>query len=238
DGNSALHLAAALGKNRPWIIPGAALQMQWEIKWFKFVKSSMQPHFFMRLNNKGRTAKEIFTETHRELVKEGGEWLNNTSKSCSVVAALIASVAFAAAVTVPGGVRKDEGTPLLEGRLGFDMFAISSLAALCLSVTSLMTFLAILTSRHVARDFEWSLPQKLMIGLTSLFFSIAAILLSFCACHYFILRNHLKQQAFSMYAVSCLPVIIFAFAQFPLYFDLVKAILTPVPHRTYRETAY
>ena len=31
-GNSALHLAAKLGKNKPWLIPGAALQMQWELK--------------------------------------------------------------------------------------------------------------------------------------------------------------------------------------------------------------
>lgn len=34
-GNSALHLAARHGSNRPWLIPGAALQMQWEIKWYK-----------------------------------------------------------------------------------------------------------------------------------------------------------------------------------------------------------
>ena len=34
--NSALHFAAMLGKDhKPWPIPGAALQMQWEIKWYK-----------------------------------------------------------------------------------------------------------------------------------------------------------------------------------------------------------
>ena len=35
DGNNALHLAAKLGINKPWLIPGAALQMQWEIKWYE-----------------------------------------------------------------------------------------------------------------------------------------------------------------------------------------------------------
>lgn len=35
QGNSALHLAARCGQHRPWLIPGAALQMQWEIKWYK-----------------------------------------------------------------------------------------------------------------------------------------------------------------------------------------------------------
>ncbi|KAJ0112774.1 hypothetical protein Patl1_03305 [Pistacia atlantica] len=34
-GNSALHLAATLGDHKPWLIPGAALQMQWELKWYE-----------------------------------------------------------------------------------------------------------------------------------------------------------------------------------------------------------
>nr|POF21888.1 hypothetical protein CFP56_55387 [Quercus suber] len=33
--NNALHLAAQIGKQKPWLIPGAALQMQWEIKWYE-----------------------------------------------------------------------------------------------------------------------------------------------------------------------------------------------------------
>ncbi|XP_041016452.1 uncharacterized protein LOC121259039 isoform X2 [Juglans microcarpa x Juglans regia] len=33
--NSALHLAAKLGDKQPWRIPGAALQMQWENKWYE-----------------------------------------------------------------------------------------------------------------------------------------------------------------------------------------------------------
>ena len=33
--NNALHLAAELGEQEPWVIPGAALQMQWEIKWYE-----------------------------------------------------------------------------------------------------------------------------------------------------------------------------------------------------------
>lgn len=37
QGNSALHLAAKLGEHKPWLIPGAALQMQWEIKWYEVI---------------------------------------------------------------------------------------------------------------------------------------------------------------------------------------------------------
>ncbi|KAL3570451.1 hypothetical protein D5086_027700 [Populus alba] len=39
QGNSARHLAAAtIGDYKPWRIPGAALQLQWEIKWYKVEK--------------------------------------------------------------------------------------------------------------------------------------------------------------------------------------------------------
>nr|POE67228.1 hypothetical protein CFP56_71193 [Quercus suber] len=58
-------------------------------------------HFFQGYNNKGNTSKEIFTKTHKDLVKDGSEWLRSTSESCSVVAALIATVAFASATSPP-----------------------------------------------------------------------------------------------------------------------------------------
>ncbi|KAK8962990.1 hypothetical protein KSP40_PGU020768 [Platanthera guangdongensis] len=119
DGNSALHLAAgSAGNSHPWSIPGAALQMQWEIKWYKFVKNSVGPSFFQQYNNEEQTAREIFSETHAKLVDEGEEWMTNTSKSCSVIAALIATVAFASATTVPGGLDQF-GFPIFEGKPEF-----------------------------------------------------------------------------------------------------------------------
>ncbi|KDP21404.1 hypothetical protein JCGZ_21875 [Jatropha curcas] len=232
-GNSALHLAAMLGDSTPWRIPGAALQMQWEIKWYWFVRHSMPPHFFTRHNKDNKTAKAIFTETHKDLVKSGGEWLINTSESCSVVAALIATVAFATAATVPGGVDEKKGTPTLERHPAFNAFAISSVVALSFSVTSVVMFLAILTSRYEEKDFGRSLPNKLLLGLTSLFVSIAAMLVSFCAGHFFVLRDELKYAAFPIYAVTCLPVTLFAIAQFPLYVDLMWASFKKVPQRSY-----
>ena len=35
EGNSALHLAATPSEQKSGLIPGAALQMQWEIKWYE-----------------------------------------------------------------------------------------------------------------------------------------------------------------------------------------------------------
>ncbi|GLT36367.1 hypothetical protein SLA2020_107510 [Shorea laevis] len=233
NGNSALHLAAMLGDHKPWLIPGAALQMQWEIKWYEFVKNSMPFHFFVRYNKQGKTPRDVFSDTHDDLVMKGGEWLTNTSESCSVVAALIATVAFATSTAVPGGV-KDSGKPTLEFEPAFDVFAISSLIALCFSVTAVVMFLAILTSRYQERDFGIDLPRKLLFGLTSLFVSIASMLVSFCAGHFLVLKDKLKYAAYPVYAVTCLPVTLFAVAQFPLYFDLAWATFKKVPQRSYR----
>ncbi|KAK1559728.1 hypothetical protein Q3G72_017779 [Acer saccharum] len=234
EGNSALHLAARLGDHKPWLIPGAALQMQWEIKWYEYVKGSMPFHFFARYNRASKSPRNVFTETHKDLVKSGGDWLTNTSESCSVVAALIATVAFATSSTVPGGVRSDSGHPTLENEPAFNVFAIASLTALCFSVTALVMFLAILTSRYQERDFGSDLPTKLLVGLTSLFVSIASMLVSFCSGHFFVLKEKLKFAAVPVYAVTCLPITFFAIAQFPLYFDLIRAAFKKVPQRSYK----
>ncbi|XP_022722227.1 uncharacterized protein LOC111279548 [Durio zibethinus] len=237
QGNNALHLAATYGHYRPWLIPGYALQMQWERKWYKFVKKSMEKHLLVHHNNKGQTPKQIFTETHKALVKDGSEWLTKTSESCSVVAALIATVAFATAASIPGGTSQDTGKPVLRDEPAFVVFVITSLVALCFSITALVFFLAILTSRFEEKDFAMKLPRKLILGLTSLFTSIAAMLFSFCAGHFFELGDKLKFAALPIYTATCLPISFFALAQLPLYFDLLKAIFKKVPQRSYKEFA-
>ncbi|KAJ6336050.1 hypothetical protein OIU78_012618 [Salix suchowensis] len=188
---------------------------------------------FLSLTIESETPKEMFSKSHQDLVKSGGEWLTSTSQSCSVVAALIATVAFATSSTVPGGNEEKTGTPILENQIAFKVFAITSLIALCFSITSVIMFLAILTSRYEAKDFGNDLPIKVLLGLTSLFVSIAAILVCFCAGHFFVLSDELKFAAFPLYGVACLPVSFFAIAQLPLYIDLIKATLTTVPQRRY-----
>ena len=189
----------------------------------QYIESSRPRHIFLRTNKEGKTPDQLFTETHKDLVKAGGDWLTSTSTSCSVVAALIATVAFAASTTVPGGIEEHSGKPTLQNHPAFDLFAVSSLVALCFSITSLVMFLSILTSRYQEKDFGKDLPRKLLLGLTSLFVSIASMLCAFCAGHFFVLEDKLKYAAYPVYIVTCFPVSLFAVAQFPLYLDLVKA---------------
>ncbi|KAJ8634945.1 hypothetical protein MRB53_009212 [Persea americana] len=154
-----------------------------------------------------------------------------------VVAALIATVAFASATTLPGGVNEEQGTPIFEGKAALDIFIISSLVALCFSITSLTMFLSILTSRFQVWDFYYNLPSKLMLGLGSLLASIASILVAFCSGHFLSIRNNLRHAIFPIYAATCLFLTIFVVAQFPLYLDLIRSTMTPVPKRSFEMTS-
>ncbi|KAK7840639.1 ankyrin repeat-containing protein itn1, partial [Quercus suber] len=226
NGNNALHLAAELGEQEPWVIPGAALQMQWEIKWYEFVKNNMPEHFRYQHNQDKMTPDEIFNRTHVELVKQGSEWLNKTSESCSVVAALIVTVAFAASTTIPGNIDEKIGKPNLEDRSGLSIFAYSSLIALFFSTTALFSFLSILTDRYKQKDFHFKLPIRILIGLSALFISIVSMLVSFSAGHSFMLENKLRDKTFNVYAgLTCLPIICFILQQLPLYLDYAMANL-------------
>ncbi|KAL5538812.1 hypothetical protein UlMin_045165 [Ulmus minor] len=224
NGNTALHFAARYSDSvRSWPVPGAALQMQWEIKWLEFVEKTMPPRLFFRTNTNGETPSEIFSNDHEPLVKAGGEWLVGTATSCSVVAALIVTIAYASSTTVPRGTDSDSGKPKLRQIPTFELFAIASLAALCFSVTSLITFLSILTSRHEEKDFDKNLPRKILLGLSSLFASIAAMLVTFSAGHFLVFEDKFNYAAFPVYAVTFLPLCLFAAAQFPLYIDIFRA---------------
>ncbi|KAK4281204.1 hypothetical protein QN277_012726 [Acacia crassicarpa] len=231
DENTILHLAAKYdeSKTHPWQIHGTAMQMQWEIKWYEYVRS-LSPHHFLSLSNaQDQTPEQIFTKGHEKLVKDSSEWLKDTSESCSVVAALVAGVSFATSSQVPGGTNGDTGKPTLEQQPAFELFAITALIGLCFSVTALIMFLSILTSRKLPRDFKRNLPLKILLGLSSLFVSIASMLVSFCAAHFFVLEDRFKKAVFPLYAATCLPVSFYAIVQFPLYMDLLKSIITQVP---------
>ena len=195
----------------------------------QFVKDNMPPNFCHQVNKDGKTPDEILNETHMEIVKDGGEWLKNTSNSCSVVATLIAAVVFPASTTVPGGLNDSSGMPIFVKHPAFSLFAASTLVALCSSIFALFLFLTILTTQYQLKDFRSNVPKKLLLGMTLLFVSIGSMLISFCAGQFFLLRSKLKDKEFPVYTVICLPIILLSIALFPLYFQLLKVTLKKVP---------
>lgn len=223
NNHNILHLAGKLApSNRLNIVSGAALQMQRELLWYKEVEKIVQPSYKEKRDTRGRTPHMLFTEEHRELVKEGERWMKNTASSCMLVATLITTVMFAAIFTVPGGNNDDSGIPIFLKTKSFVIFAVSDAVALFSSVTSILMFLSILTSRYAEEDFLYSLPKRLILGLVTLFLSIASMLVAFGAA-LFIVLGQLLWFVFPIAAVICVVVTIFGFLQLPLLADMIHA---------------
>ncbi|KAF5444705.1 hypothetical protein F2P56_033815 [Juglans regia] len=87
--------------------------MQRELLWFQEIekivpKSSVNGP----IGPEEKPPRDIFVKTHEELQKNGEQWMRNTANSCMLVAALIATVVFPAAFTVPGGNNQETGIPI------------------------------------------------------------------------------------------------------------------------------
>ncbi|KAJ4717265.1 putative Ankyrin repeat-containing protein [Melia azedarach] len=223
-GNNILHLAGRLVPSSK--VPGAALQMQRELHWFKAIENLLPAWLHEEKNFDGKTPREVFTESHEKLVKEGEKWMKDTAQSCTIAVTLIITVVFAAAFTVPGG-NNNGGQPIFLKEKSFLIFTIADALALFSSTTSLLMFLGILTSRYSEEDFLVSLPRKLIIGLITLFFSIATMMVAFGATIYIILSQPWKWVIIPIALLGCLPVTLFTLLQFPLLLDMVLSTYGP-----------
>ncbi|XP_031262209.1 ankyrin repeat-containing protein ITN1-like isoform X2 [Pistacia vera] len=208
-------------------VPGAAFQMQRELQWFKAVESYVHPSFRVQRNKLNKTPREVFTEEHEGLVKDGEKWMKDTAQSYTFVAALIITVVFAAAFTVPGG-NNNSGIPNFSQERPFIIFIASDALALFSSTTSLLMFLGILTSRYSEEDFLMALPNKLMFGLVTMFFSIASMIVAFGAT--IIILSPGKLVIIPIALLCCIPVTLFALFQFPLLVEIYSS--------TYRSTIF
>lgn len=65
------------------------------------------------INMDKKTAQQLFDAENQDLREKAKEWLKRTAESSSLVAILIATVAFAAAYTIPGGPNQSTGLPIL-----------------------------------------------------------------------------------------------------------------------------
>ncbi|KAG7995165.1 hypothetical protein I3843_01G094800 [Carya illinoinensis] len=226
SGNNILHMAGmapvSIMLDR---IPGAALQMQRELQWFKEVKSIVLPKVKEVVNNKGMTPRELFTENHKDLMEKGEKWMKDTATSCTVVAALILTIMFAAAFTVPGGNNQD-GLPIFFNKKLFKLFLISDSLSLFSSASSVLMFLGILTSRYAEEDFFKSLPTKMIIGLSTLFFSIATMMIAFSAGLLLMLHEE-SWMVVPVISLASVPVTLFVLMQFPLLVDMYISTYGP-----------
>ncbi|XP_020535173.1 ankyrin repeat-containing protein At5g02620 isoform X2 [Jatropha curcas] len=224
NGNNMLHLAGYLpSSNRLNFTPGAALQLQHELVWFEEVMKAMSPQLIDAKNYDGLTPREVFLEEHKELRKEGEEWMRNTANSCMVVATLIATVVFASAFTVPGGHGQDNGIPIFLELTTFKVFIVSDAISLVFSVSTVLSFLSILTSRYSIDDFRMSLPTKLILGLSFLFISILAMMIAFIATFFIIFKHGQLKFAYPVAVIASVPIFLFIWQHALLFYQVIRS---------------
>jgi hypothetical protein len=173
-------------------------------------------------NADDKKPRELFTESHKELVKAGEKWAKDTAGSFTLVATLITTIMFAAAFTVPGGNNQDNGVPLFLHDITFDVFIIADAASLFTSSTSVLLFIGILTARYAEKDFLKSLPLRLLFALIALFFSVVSMIVAFCASLAMLLKGHHRVIITAM-SFASVPVIVLVPSQLRLFLEIFKS---------------
>lgn len=198
-------------------------------------------HLSMRemKNKQGKTPHTLFAKEHAELMEKGEAWMKDTSSQCMVVAALITTIMFAAAFTLPGGNNSNNGNPIFMKKSAFMVFVVTDAVSLFTSSASILMFLAILTARYAEKDFLESLPMKLMIGLLALFVSITSMMVAFSASFFLVYTNNMKWVPILVTVLAGVPVLLFARLQYSLFFDVIRttfgssALFKPKKHMLY-----
>ncbi|PWA40442.1 ankyrin repeat-containing domain, PGG domain protein [Artemisia annua] len=240
--NNMLHLVGKSAKTkRLQDVSGVAFQMQRELLWFNEVESMIPPSYRERKNKDGLTPHELFTKEHKDLVAKGEDWMKGTANQCMVVAALIATIVFAAAFTVPGGYNQTDGIPIFKSKVTFMVFVVADAISLFSSAASILMFLSILTSRYAERDFLKSLPKKLMLGLATLFLSITTMTIAFSVSFFVLYYNHLRWVPILISLFGVVPVFLFVWLICPLLADVYRStygstyLFRPKKHVLYYE---
>ncbi|KAJ9553568.1 hypothetical protein OSB04_017613 [Centaurea solstitialis] len=250
NGNNMLHLIGMTSKKMRHETSGATLLMQRELLWFKEVEEMMLASHRESKNNNGETPYEIFSEQNKDVISQGVKWI----RDCMVIATIIVTVAFAVAFTVPGGYNQESGgtskvagghnqeagIPIFVREHDFLVFVIANAISLSSASTSLLMFLSLLTSRHGQRDFIYSLPKKLMIGLIALFISVAAMMVTFSASFFMLYNKRLKWVPITIAVLASIPVLTFSVFQFQLLWDMIcsmfcsRYLFNPKKHMLYK----
>ncbi|KAG5059097.1 hypothetical protein GLYMA_01G013300v4 [Glycine max] len=224
-GNNLLHLAAYLGPSSDLDRrSGAALQLQRELQWFKAVENIVHPKCKEEKNSDGKKPREIFSESHEEMVKAGEKWAKDTASSFTLVGTLITTIMFAAAFTVPGGNNQDTGVPVFLHDQIFTLFIITDTLSLFTSSTSVLIFIGILTSRYAEKDFLKTLPLKLLCGLVTLFLSVVAMMIAFCASLAMMLKGSQRLIIAAM-SLGSIPVIVLVPSQLRLFLEIFNSTI-------------
>lgn len=180
------------------------------------VKKVVPPCFIEMKNSEGRTASDIFTEEHKDLMEKAELWVKDVASSGTLVSTLIAITVFASGLSLFFSVLGDRNIPNGVKETTVCVFVISHSLALLSSSIGMLNFLSIQTSRFAQRDFLKSLPLKLIIGFIALFISTAAMMLSFDTALYMAYHHRLKWLPTLIFILASFLVCCFYLLHYPL----------------------
>ncbi|KAG5550146.1 hypothetical protein RHGRI_015189 [Rhododendron griersonianum] len=213
DKNSILHLAAKDGAH-PRVLLGSLNRMAWNVYWFKLVYYDSPPHLPWYPNSDGKTATELFEDTHSGLRKDAEEALKSMNGSLLLVSALIGTVNYAAVFTLPGGFDSDKasqgcGRPVLYGtdkERGLLLFLWFTGVALYAAFISLVEMVVIQMSKFASSDFFTALPFRYILAITALYVSVVFTILAVFEA-YDIIDLHINVYVFLGPALAVVTVV-------------------------------
>ncbi|RRT50517.1 hypothetical protein B296_00008896 [Ensete ventricosum] len=164
-----------------------SVQMQDEIKWFEvahspMVKEMVPKELVYSRNTDEKTAREIFTESHKEMFKNCKNQLMDMGKTCS---GLVAAVVFASSFSIPGEKDSRTGNPVYFNRVPFKVFTHAYVIGLSCAATSLVLFLSLVISPYKEQQFRRAIPTKYFFACFSFGLALTALLLAF-TCNIFL----------------------------------------------------
>ena len=103
------------------------------------------------------------------------EFVKNLANINLLVATIIASITFSAAITMPGGYDNTDGIAILKNNTSFRYFlAFDSLAFGCSAASMLIHFLLAFTSRFIHEMYSYPIAPMLFLTLLSIVSTVSA----------------------------------------------------------------
>ena len=113
---------------------------------------------------------------------------NDARASHLAVATLIAMVAFAAAFTIPGGYKSENGTAILRRNTAFQEFMVTDTIAMILSLSAVFTHFWLSRMTELTKDFDEVLFS---VSVWFALLSMAAMVIAFVTGTYAMLAPSL-----------------------------------------------
>ncbi|WVY91040.1 hypothetical protein V8G54_036554 [Vigna mungo] len=211
EGNNVLHLAALLPPEfKSFSGLSAKIQMDKELSWFKDAERRVPDELKSMRNQNGKTPIEVFYDEHNQLSKDIKESAKGIADSGMVVATLVATVAFAAALTVPGD----------KNNAWFILFIFTNAIALFTSSASILSFLTnFISSRFADTEFVISVHPSLYYGLQLLMISVTTLVYAFIAASFLIFDHTTKWVSYLVTPMGFFPLLVFILFQHKFFDD-------------------